>query len=222
MPTLFIQHQGAENCGNEFTFQVDGKRYEVMSGLIARSLRLVNDDEMPGYQLLVFDEERNLVLSTSTERGHSMDPIRAYVDIDGKVYIVFSNWDTGLGTRYLDELMSSHILEINMENFTVENRYDFGAGILALTVHDGYVYTLEDGRIYRSKTDNLEEKECMADLGYRGIPNGKKIEDLNFNVKIDGVEVMGYIPDDETLIGVREETLAYIKYTDEPIEDEKE
>ena len=107
-----------------------------------------------------------------------------------------------------------------MDKFTVKKQYDFGAQVIVVSVYDGYVYFVEDGRVYRSKIEKLSEKECMADLGYRGIPNSNLLRSFGFIIKSDGIEIITFVPDEKKHGGPSKCILEDIKYTDEPIENE--
>lgn len=201
-------------------FEFKNKRYQVMTGAEADQLNIIETDENRDYKLVIVDSDNKVLSSMMTEKQYYIDALHVCTDIDGRVYILYSKWDSGWHGIYFPEFRSSHILEMDMENFKVKNQYDFGAEKMVLTVYDSYVYFVEDGRVYRSKIKKLSEKECMADLGYRGFPNPKLLRTFYFIIKSDGIEISVFVPDKKEDNNVSECIIADIKYTDEPIESE--
>ncbi len=225
---------GEYQSGGEYTFEANNKRYEVMDGYTASELQIIGKDEDNIYKLIMTDSERNIIFSMITEKEcetlyrvgetientYKLEAVRGCTDTDGKMYILYSKYDTIKASMHIKKLKSTHILEMDMENYKVAKKYSFGESIVVLTVHDGYVYTIEDGRIYRELLGQTENKECMADLGFRGTLKVKKIKYLTFSIKMDGIEVVASVPDDESEYGYRDIVLSDMKYTDQPIESE--
>ena len=212
--------KGVYRSGDEFTFEINQQRYEVMDGYAAEYLRLIKEDEDNRYKLVMVNSKRNVVFSMITEKNCVSEAVRECTDTDGKVYILYSKWDSAIGNLFLEDLKSTHILKMDMINYTVTKQYDFGKSIVVITIHDGYVYTMEDGRVYRELLGQTGSKECMADLGFRGMPNFKEIKYLTFSTLEDGIEIIASLPDDESNYGYRDVVSADIKYTDSPIESE--
>ncbi|TCL60990.1 hypothetical protein EDD76_10187 [Kineothrix alysoides] len=213
-----LEHPAGPSLGGDYTFEVDNKRYEVMNGYTAEQLQIIDRNEDTRYKLIMLDSDRKEIFSLITEKEYEVKAVRECTDTDGKVYILYSKWDTDIGNLYVDELKSSHILEMDMDRFKVKKQYDFGVQVIVLTVNNGYVYTMEDGRVYRKLIDETGNKECMVDLGFRGVPKEEELGSLTFNIKNDGIEVRAHIPDDTSISKYTEEILADIKYPDKPIE----
>ncbi|TCL60987.1 hypothetical protein EDD76_10184 [Kineothrix alysoides] len=213
-----LENPAGPTWGGDFTFEVENKRYEVMDGYTAEHLQIMDKDEDTRYKLIMVDSDRKVIFSRITEREYEVKAVREYTDTDGKVYILYSKWDTMIGNLFLEDLKSTQILEMDMDRFKVKKQYDFGAQILVLTVNKGYVYTMEDGRIYRKLINETGNKECMADLGFRGVPNIEKIGTLVFEIEPDGIKVIADAHDEETKYGFKNIELSDIKYTDKPME----
>jgi hypothetical protein len=206
------------NLGGDYTFEVDNKRYEVMDGYTARQLQIIDKDEDNGYKLIMVDSERKIIFSLITEKEYEVEAVRECTDTDGKVYILYSKWDTMIGNLFLEDLKRTHILEMDMDRFKVKKQYDFGSQVLVLTVNNGYVYTMEDGRIYRKLINETGNKECMADLGFRGVPDVEEIGTLIFSTELDGIKVTAFVKDEEKKYIRKEVELSNIKYMDKPME----
>lgn len=209
------QHSGAD-----FKFKANEQTYMVMTGNEAASNKIIESDENSSYKVIMTDSGNNIVFSLSTEKDYDVDSPRECTDTDGKVYIFYSKWKSmlGRGASYIEDLKSTHILEMDMDNMEVKKQYDYGESIVVISVHDGYVYTMEGGLVYRALLERPEDKECMADLGFRGMPDFDIIRWLGFCTKINGIQVIATTPDKEAEYGYRDIVLADIKYTDEPIE----
>ena len=202
-----------ESEGDDFTFTADGTRYEVMNGYTADNLDIIERSEDNQHKLVMAGPDREVIFMGVSDEENGIEAVRACVDTDGKVYLFYSNWYKELRNLFLDDLTSSHILQMNMDDYTVQNEYNFPQEILVLTVRDGYVYTVENGRIYRSVLLDGSNRECLADLGYRGIPDREKMTDINFYIEIDGIAVkMWKTGEEEEIIA------ADFKYTDPPME----
>ena len=212
--------KGVYRSGDEFTFEINQQRYEVMDGYAAEYLRLIKEDEDNRYKLVMVNSKRNVVFSMITEKNCVSEAVRECTDTDGKVYILYSKWDSAIGNLFLEDLKSTHILKMDMINYTVTKQYDFGESVVVLTVHDGYVYTMEDGRVYRELLGETGNKECMADLGFRGMPNVEQFAGLTFRTEADGIKIIAGVKDEEKGYGYKSYQLAYVKHTDSPIESE--
>ena len=237
-PIYFESYNQLENpigeyqSGGEYTFEVNHKRYDVMDGYAAEEIRIIGEDEDNIYKLIMTDSERNIIFSMITEKEcetfyrdgktientYKIEAVRGCTDTDGKVYIQYSKYDTIIGSMHIEKLKSTHILEMDMENYKVKQKYNFGESIVVLTVHDGYVYTMEDGRIYRELLGETGNQECMADLGFQGTPNIKIFKALRFKIELDGIKVIATIPDDEIKYRHEQVVLSDMKYTEQPIE----
>ena len=212
--------KGVYRSGDEFTFEINQQRYEVMDGYAAEYLRLIKEDEDNRYKLVMVNSKRNVVFSMITEKNCVSEAVRECTDTDGKVYILYSKWDSAIGNLFLEDLKSTHILKMDMINYTVTKQYDFGESIVVITIHDGYVYTMEDGRVYRELLGQTGSKECMADLGFRGMPNIEEFASLTFSTEVDCLKVIATIIEDSEEYSYKDVTLADVKYTDSPIESE--
>lgn len=226
--------EGKYRSGDEFTFQVNGKRYEVMDGYAAEYLRIIKENEDNVYKLIMADSSRRVVFSMVTKKEgrtvekdgkniegpYEIEAVRECTDIDDKIYILYSKYDTMIGNLFIEDLKSTHILEMDMDNYIVKQQYDFGKSVVVLTIHDGYVYTMEAGKVYRELLGQTGNKECMADLGFRGMPDIKEIDGLTFSTEVDGIKVIATVPDDQNEYIYKNIVLADIKYTDSPIESE--
>ncbi|WP_132038477.1 hypothetical protein [Kineothrix alysoides] len=215
-----LEHPTGPSLGGDFTFEVENKRYEVMNGYTAEQLQVIDRDEDTRYKLVMLDSERKIIFSLITEKEYEVKAVREFTDTDGKVYILYSKWDTMIGNLFLENLKSTHILEMDMDRFKVKKQYDLGAQVIVLTVNNGYVYTMEDGRLYRKLINETGNKECVADLGFRGVPNIEEIDSLIFEVEPDGIKVTAVVPDEETKYSFKNIELSDIKYADKPMESE--
>ncbi|TCL60988.1 hypothetical protein EDD76_10185 [Kineothrix alysoides] len=171
-----LENSKGSTRGGDYTFEVENKRYEVMDGYTAEYLQIAGEDEDNGYKLIMVDSVRKEIFSLLTEKEYKVEAVRECTDTDGKVYILYSKWDTDIGNLFLEDLKSTHILEMDMNRFKVKNQYDFGAQILVLTVNKGYVYTMEDGRVYRKLINEMSHKECMADFSRKRNMKWKQYE----------------------------------------------
>ena len=205
------------HSGDEYIFEVDGKRYKVMHGYLAEQLKLIEEKEDNRYKILITDGDLNQLFSMITKREYAIEAIRECSDTNGKVYILYSNWDSDIGNLFLEELKSTHVLELDMQQMEIKKEYEFGESILVLSIHDGYAYTMEDGRVYRELLDKSGKKECMADLGFRGMPDIIEMEKLSFYKEAYGIKIVKAVRDKENY-SFRNVIIADIKYTDEPIE----
>ncbi|TCL60984.1 hypothetical protein EDD76_10181 [Kineothrix alysoides] len=213
-----LENPAGPNLGGDYTFEVENKRYEVMDGYTAEHLQITDDDEDNRYKLIMADSDRKEIFSLITEKEYKVEAVRECTDTDGKVYILYSKWDTDIGNLFLEDLKSTHILEMDMDCFKVKKQYDFGAQVLVLTINNGYVYTMEDGRIYRKLINETGNKECMADLGFIGVPNIEEFYKLIFRTEPDGIKVIAVVPDEESEYGINKVELSNIKYTDKSME----
>ena len=213
-----LEMQPGQEFSEDFLCEIDGKRYEVMDGYAAKHFQIIEDSEDNQYKLLLVDSDRKELFTIMTERNYEIEAVRECTDTDGEVYLFYSKWNTEIGNLFLDELQSSHILQMNMENYTLQQEYVFPEEVIVLTIHDGYVYTVEDGRIYRSLLQDGTDKECMADLGYRGIPKEKDIGTISFCTEKDGIVVEIWIPDENNEYVKKKVIAADFKYTDPPME----
>jgi hypothetical protein len=213
-----LENPAGPNLGGDYTFEVENKRYEVMDGYTADQLQVLDGDEDIRYKLIMLDSDRKIIFSLLTEKEYEVEAVRACTDTDGKVYILYSKWDTMIGNLFPEDLKSTHILEMDMDRFKVKKQYDFGVQVLVLTINNGYVYTMEDGRIYRKLINETGNKDCMADLGFRGIPDVEEIITLVFEIEQDGIKVIADAHDEETKYGFKNIELSDIKYTDKPME----
>jgi hypothetical protein len=213
-----LENSKGSTQGDEYIFEVDNKRYQVMNGYMAYQFQIIDMDEDNGYKLIMADSDRKEIFSLLTEKEYEVGAVRACTDTDGKVYILYSKWDTMIGNLFLEDLKSTQILEMDMDRFKVKNQYDFGAQVVVLIVNNGYVYTMEDGRIYRKLINETGNKECMADLGFRGVPDVEEIGSLTFIIEPDGIKVTAFVPDEENEYRRKKVELSDIKYTDKPTE----
>ncbi|TCL60983.1 hypothetical protein EDD76_10180 [Kineothrix alysoides] len=204
--------------GDDYIFEVENKRYQVMNGYTAHQLQIIGKDVDNGYKLIMADSDKKVIFSLITEKEYEVTAVRECTDTDGKVYILYSKWDTMIGNLFLEDLKSTQILEMDMDNFKVKKQYDFGAQVLVLTVNEGYVYTMEDGRIYRKLINETGNKDCMADLGFRGVPDVEEIGTLIFSTELDGIRVTAIIKDEESEYGRSKVELSNMKYTDKSME----
>lgn len=209
---------GKRQSNNEFTFEVDNKRYEVMNRYTAKYLKIAGWDKDNKYKLIIADSDRKEIFSMDTEKKYKIEAVRECTDTDGKVYIFYSKWDNHTKNLYLDDLISTHILEMDMKELKVNKQYDFGPEVLVLTVHDGYLYSVEYGTIYRSKIEDLTKKEYVADLGYRGIPRKLLYKELKFDITDEGIDVRAIIPNINSSTKYSEGLIENIKYADLPAE----
>ena len=208
-----LENPPGKSSGDDFTFDYNGQRYEVMNGYTANYLQIIEKSEDNRYKLVMADSNREKLFSIITEKEYEVEAVRECTDTDGTVYLFYSKWDAEIRNLFLDDLISSHILQMNMDNYTLQQEYVFPEEVIVLTVHDGYVYTVEDGRIYRSLLPDGTDKECMADLGYRGIPKEEVIDSVRFCTEAEGIVVKMWRTDED-----REITAADFKYTDPPME----
>jgi hypothetical protein len=213
-----LENSKGSTRGDDYIFEVENKRYQVMNGYTADQLQIIDGDEDTRYKLIMVDSNRKIIFSLITEKEYEVEAVRECTDTDGKVYILYSKWDTMIGNLFLEDLKSTHILEMDMDRFKVKKQYDFGAHVIVLTVHKGYVYTMEDGRIYRKLINETGNKECMADLGFRGVPDVEEIGSLTFIIEPDGIKVTAFVPDEENEYRRKKVELSDIKYTDKPME----
>jgi hypothetical protein len=213
-----LENPEGPNLGGDYTFEVENKRYEVMNGYTAEQLQVIDRDEDTRYKLIMLDSERKIIFSFITEKEYEVKAVRECTDTDDKVYILYSKWDTDIGNLFLEDLKSTQILEMDMDRFKVKNQYDFGAQVVVLIVNNGYVYTMEDGRIYRKLINETGNKECMADLGFRGVPDVEEIGSLTFIIEPDGIKITAFVPDEENEYRRKKVEWSDIKYTDKPME----
>ena len=225
---------GEYQSGDEYIFEVNQQRYKVMHGYLAEHLQIIGEDNDNKYKLILVDSNRKKLCTINTEKEYEtlmrdgktnekeydIESIRECTDTDGNVYILYSEYDTLIGNMFIEDLKSTHILEMDMDKYKVKQEYVFGESIVVLTVHDGYVYTMEDGRIYRELLGETGKQEYMADLGFRGTPNVSKIDIITFRTKTDGIKVTASIPDDKNKYSFKSVELLYMKYIDQPIESE--
>ena len=219
---------------DDYNFEVDQQRYKIMRGYLAERLNIIGEDEDNQYKLILTYPNRKVLSTIMTQseyttfqkdgktikREYSIEAIRECTDTDKTVYILYSKWDTTIGNLFLEDLKSTHILKMDMINYTVTQEYDFGESIVVITIHDGYVYTMEDGRVYRELLGQTGSKECMADLGFRGMPNIEEFASLTFSTEVDCLKVIATIIEDSEEYSYKDVTLADVKYTDSPIESE--
>ncbi|TCL60985.1 hypothetical protein EDD76_10182 [Kineothrix alysoides] len=213
-----LENSKGSTLGGDYTFEVDNQRYQVMNGYTADQLQVLDGDEDIRYKLIMLDSDRKIIFSLITEKEYEVKAVREFTDTDGKVYILYSKWDTMIGNLFLEDLKSTHILEMDMDSFKVKKKYDFGAQVIVLTVNEGYVYTMEDGRVYRKLINETGNKECMADLGFRGIPDVAKFVSMTFITEVDGIKVIADVRDEENKHDFKNVELSDIKYTDKPME----
>ena len=222
------------HSGDDYNFEVNQQRYKVMHGYLAERTTIIGEDENNKDKLILTDSNNKILSTIMTEieyttfkhlgetikREYDTESIRECTDTDGKVYILYSKYDTAIGNLFLEDLKSTHILKMDMINYTVTKQYDFGESVVVLTVHDGYVYTMEDGRVYRELLGETGNKECMADLGFRGMPNVEQFAGLTFRTEADGIKIIAEVKDEEKGYGYKSYELVHVKYTDSPIESE--
>lgn len=203
-----------------FPFEANHQKYEVMSDWSAENIRDIGDQENDGTWLYMLDEQQNIVFTYDTGETYPLYSIHANEDIDGKVYIMYYPLcSDGVGISYYEDYVSSHILELDIKSFEVKNKYDFEKGTMVITVQNGYAFFIEDGRVYRMLLSGDGEKECMADLGYRGLPQNKDVSDIYVYVEENYIKVTGC----QILLDYRGKTNRFSKsfmYTDSPIESE--
>ena len=226
--------EGEYHSGDEYIFEVNQQRYKIMHGYLAERLNIIGEDEDNQDKLILTYSNRKALSTIMTEKEYEAytkegkplkkeydtESIRECTDTDGKVYILYSKYDTAIGNLFLEDLKSTHILKMDMINYTVTKQYDFGESIAVITIHDGYVYTMEDGRVYRELLGETGNKECMADLGFRGMPNVEQFAGLTFRTEADGIKIIAGVKDEEKGYGYKSYQLAYVKHTDSPIESE--
>ncbi|TCL60991.1 hypothetical protein EDD76_10188 [Kineothrix alysoides] len=213
-----LENSMGSTRGDDYTFEVDNKRYEVMNGYTAEHLQIIDKDENNGYKLIMADSDSKEIFSVTTEKEYEVKAVRECTDTDGKVYILYSKWDTMNGKLSLKDLKSTQILEMDMNRFNVKKQHDFGVLAVVLTVNNGYVYTMEDGRVYRKLINETGNRECMADLGFRGVPDGEEIAKLIFRTEPDGIKVIAAVPVKVIHFINKKVVLSDIKYTDKPME----
>ena len=208
-----LENPLGENGSGIFPFEMEHERYELLNGHYAEIFGAIEEGENNRYKLVLVDSDRQELFTTITEKQYQLKAIRECTDIDGTMYLLYSKWDPTVQCLYLDDLKSTHILQMDMNNYTMQQEYIFPKEVIVLSIYDGYVYTIENGRIYRSLLQDGTDKECMADLGYRGIPTKEKIDTAFFYTKADGIVVKMW------RTGEGEEIIAAdFKYTDSPME----
>ena len=219
---------------DKYNFEVNQQRYKIMHGSLAEQITIIRKDENNKDKLILMGTNNKILSTIMTEieyttfkhlgktikREYGTESIRECTDIDGKIYILYSKYDTDIGNLFLEELKSTHILEMDMDNYTVTKQYDFGESVAVITIHDGFVYTMEDGRVYRELLGQTGSKECMADLGFRGMPDVEQFAGLTFRTEADGIKIIAEVKDEEKGYGYKSYELVHVKYTDSPIESE--
>lgn len=203
-----------------FVFSAYGRRYKILTGDDAEHLKYTDEDKQNQYKIMIANEAKEIIFSLDTDSEYSINGIRECTDSDGKIYVMYSKYDASFSSMYIDELKSTYVLEMFIDKNTVniKKQYYFGPAIVVITIRNGYIYTMEDGRIYRKMLDGTGKKECMADLGFRGMPDPQIITELYFQTGTSGIEVNANYLINKEEYTIINKVIADVGYKDQPIE----
>lgn len=201
----------------DYVFEVKDKKYTIMSGVVAQKLGLIEKSDSNLYQLLLFDEKQNLIFSKMTTKEYNIKTIRECSDTDGSTYIFYSKYDMSQKNPCIENLKNTYVMEIDIDNCEIRKEYEFGPFVMVLSIHDGYVYTLEDGRIFKKLLGDTQRGDCIKDLRFRGSPDIEEYSALTFLTESDGIKISADVLLPVTLYSFLSEELYEIKYTDTPI-----